>query len=92
MVEQREVEGTAPPVPQIDASRCTGCGLCVTVCPTGALAMQGRVAVVSRADRCEYRGECERICPTFAITRPFKFILEADAARERNQQATTGGV
>ncbi len=63
------------PVPLIDPPKCSGCGLCVAVCPNGVLSMQGDCAYVARPDRCEYVGDCERICPTRAIDRPFQIVL-----------------
>ncbi|MCB0188081.1 MAG: 4Fe-4S binding protein [Caldilineaceae bacterium] len=63
------------PVPIIDASRCTGCGLCVAVCPTGALVMKGAIAIVADPQACAYTGHCERICPTQAISRPFQIVF-----------------
>jgi ferredoxin len=62
------------PVPIIDAARCTGCGLCVRVCPTRALMMKDGLAVVANPDACVYTGHCERICPEQAIGRPFQII------------------
>lgn len=58
-------------VPQIDPLRCDGCGLCVQVCPQGALAVQDGCAVVVNTAACQYHGHCERICPQQAIQRPF---------------------
>lgn len=66
---------TEYPVPIIDTALCTGCGLCVEACPTGALAMKDKLAVVARPDACQYNGYCERICSTQAITRPLQFIF-----------------
>lgn len=63
------------PVPLINHDRCTGCELCVDVCPHGALALDDRQAVVARPDRCDYAGYCERICPAQAIERPFQIIV-----------------
>ncbi|WP_119071953.1 ATP-binding protein [Aggregatilinea lenta] len=63
------------PVPLIDHDRCTGCGLCVDVCPNGALALSDQQAVVARPDQCDYTGYCELICPTQAIERPFQIIV-----------------
>jgi len=66
-----------PPVPRISSSRCTGCGLCVAVCPNNALGMDGRLAYVAHPDRCNYTGYCELICPTQAIERPFEIVDRA---------------
>jgi NAD-dependent dihydropyrimidine dehydrogenase PreA subunit len=66
---------TARPVPGIDPDRCDGCGLCVKACPTEALALISRLAVVTRPEACEYSGYCERICPLQAIARPFQIVL-----------------
>lgn len=64
------------PVPIIDPELCTGCGLCVRVCPTQALALNGQKAVVADPGRCDYHGLCELICPFQAISRPFVIIFE----------------
>lgn len=63
------------PVPMIDASRCTGCGLCIRICSTQSLAMRDGLAVVTDPDACIYTGNCERICPTQAISRPFQILF-----------------
>ncbi|MBK8137858.1 MAG: 4Fe-4S binding protein [Chloroflexi bacterium] len=63
------------PVPLIDARRCTGCGLCVRVCPTRALVISGGIAVVADTHACAYVGDCERICPVEAIRRPFQIVF-----------------
>ncbi len=52
---------------QYDSERCAGCGTCVDVCPHGVFAMDGRVAVVVRADDCMECGACQVNCPAGAI-------------------------
>jgi NAD-dependent dihydropyrimidine dehydrogenase PreA subunit len=62
-------------MPHIDPDKCNGCGLCVTDCPTGAVAMQGSRAVIARPDLCSYCADCEDICPTEAIGLPYQIVI-----------------
>jgi NAD-dependent dihydropyrimidine dehydrogenase PreA subunit len=62
-------------MPEIDPTKCDGCGLCVEHCPTGALAMQGALAVIAQPDLCSYCATCEDICPAEAIGLPYQIVL-----------------
>jgi len=53
---------------KIDTQCCTGCGMCITVCPHTVLALSGRKAVVNDLDACMECGACARNCPVDAIT------------------------
>lgn len=50
----------------IDPERCTGCGLCVRVCPAGTLSIRDGKAEVngSRSMGC---GHCQAVCPAGAV-------------------------
>ncbi len=63
------------PLPIIDAGRCSGCRLCVDVCPTGALAQVDGKAVLVNPDLCTYCTACEDVCPDAAIALPFLIVF-----------------
>jgi Fe-S-cluster-containing hydrogenase component 2 len=54
---------------QIDSKKCTGCGLCVDVCPVEAISMENKKAKVD-ADKCVDCGQCVEQCPSEAISMP----------------------
>ena len=54
---------------EIDAARCSGCAVCVSTCPFGALALEaatGRAVVA--AVLCRGCGTCVAACPAGAAT------------------------
>lgn len=52
----------------INQSWCKGCGICVELCPQGALDMDsGGCAVWARPQDCVACGFCELHCPDLAI-------------------------
>jgi len=54
---------------QLDTNACTGCGMCLTVCPHAVLAPAccGKVAIANR-DACMECGACARNCPVGALS------------------------
>ena len=62
-------------LPEIDTDICTGCGDCVAVCPTGALAIVEGKAVMAHPELCIYDGECEPVCIVGAIQIPYMIVL-----------------
>ena len=53
--------------PRLDAGRCTGCGLCLDVCPSDVLALENGSITLSR-ESCFGCDHCAAVCPTGAIT------------------------
>jgi NAD-dependent dihydropyrimidine dehydrogenase PreA subunit len=52
---------------QYDQALCTGCGMCVNVCPHAVFAMNSHVARLVHADACMECGACRLNCPAGAI-------------------------
>lgn len=52
----------------IDEVTCTGCGICVDVCPNQALEMVDGIAKLTKPEACDGIGECVDACPVQAIT------------------------
>ncbi len=66
----RDTVETSGAVSEIDEDACTACGLCVRVCPYGAIGMQdaeeGTTARIVSA-MCKGCGVCSSVCPADAI-------------------------
>jgi quercetin dioxygenase-like cupin family protein/ferredoxin len=77
-------------IPQIDPQRCTGCGECVTRCPTGALGLERGKAAVILADACTYTAICEAVCPTSAIVLPYVICTADSDARANHARLIRG--
>lgn len=60
-------------IPQIDASRCTGCAACSTVCMFNAIAITGSSALLFD-ELCHSCGGCMLVCPQNAISEKQKNI------------------
>jgi nitroreductase/NAD-dependent dihydropyrimidine dehydrogenase PreA subunit len=53
--------------PRLDTDRCTGCGLCIDVCPSDVLALENGTITLSR-EGCFGCDHCAAVCPAGAIT------------------------
>ena len=52
---------------QVDDERCSGCGLCIKVCPHGVLALHDHKVHLVDRDACMGCGACAKNCPEGAI-------------------------
>ena len=51
---------------ELDVDKCTGCGLCVAVCPHRVFEIEQKAAIVD-GDACMECGACSLNCPVEAI-------------------------
>lgn len=63
-------------MPLVDPEKCSGCGLCVSVCRCQALVLvSGRITIIE-SKLCGWCTQCEAVCPTEAIRCPFEIVIE----------------
>lgn len=62
-------------LPLIDQIKCTGCGECITACPTDVLILSEKIAAIGKPNACTYCAICEMICPTEAISLPYELSM-----------------
>ena len=56
----------APPV--VDVEKCTGCGLCVKVCPSLVFKLDEKKSTIIRGEGCNACGQCWAVCPEEAVS------------------------
>lgn len=52
---------------KLDIEKCTGCGMCVEVCPHNVFEIENKKARIVDRDACMECGACALNCPTEAI-------------------------
>jgi NAD-dependent dihydropyrimidine dehydrogenase PreA subunit len=52
---------------ELDAARCTGCGLCVAVCPHAVFRLEHKRAVLADRGACMECGACAKNCERGAL-------------------------
>ncbi len=53
---------------KMDRDACSGCGMCINVCPHGVFARNGKKAKIVDRDACMECGACAGNCPTGAVS------------------------
>jgi NAD-dependent dihydropyrimidine dehydrogenase PreA subunit len=53
---------------RLDQEKCTGCGMCLLVCPRATLTMTDGTAQIANRDACMECGACARNCPAGALS------------------------
>lgn len=52
---------------KLDTQKCTGCGMCVQVCPHDVFTIKEAKSVIGDKDYCMECGACSKNCPFSAI-------------------------
>lgn len=53
---------------KLHSEKCTGCGMCIDVCPHGVFALNDGKTEIIEKDRCMECGACAKNCPFDAIS------------------------
>ncbi len=73
------------PLPTLYPNRCTACGLCLSACPKGVLALEAGRPVLARPQACIYCGVCEMVCPAEAVELYYEIVRGADTKRREGR-------
>jgi NAD-dependent dihydropyrimidine dehydrogenase PreA subunit len=90
LTRQREVLKMIRKIIEIDEEKCDGCGLCISACHEGALALvDGKAKLISES-YCDGLGDCLPQCPQGAIRLLNKDVLPYDdeEVKKRMNQAS----
>ncbi|MBC7263376.1 MAG: 4Fe-4S binding protein [Chloroflexi bacterium] len=71
---------------KINEDLCNGCGLCVTPCVEGAIAIVNGKARVMNEELCDGAGFCLAVCPTGALTIEERQTVPFNKATAEEQQ------
>ena len=52
---------------KLDENKCTGCGMCLDVCPHEVFKMNEKHVIIQNRDACMECGACSKNCPVDAI-------------------------
>lgn len=52
----------------LDSGKCSGCGMCVAVCPRAVFQIEDHTARIADRDACMECGACQRNCPAEALS------------------------
>ena len=53
---------------ELEEEKCSGCGMCLIVCPHAVLGMNEKHVQIENRDACMECGACARNCPTDALS------------------------
>ncbi len=53
---------------ELNTDKCTGCGMCLQVCPHGVFHMKNNKSVLQNKELCMECGACAKNCPFSAIS------------------------
>ena len=53
---------------QLDSEKCTGCGMCMEVCPHSVFQKNGKIVAIADRDACMECGACAKNCAFSAIS------------------------
>ena len=87
--EIEETRSVGMPVPEVDESKCTGCGLCREICQYNAITCFNKMVLVF-PELCHGCGGCTLVCPENAITEKSRSVGIIEKGKAGNIQFVHG--